>query len=986
MADCSKSSETQVLHFHSQSLPPELGWEKKNVIDQLFEDTESFDDAIALDCSFNGTPLVTFDPDIEVVDDTDCIENAWLPQQITEYEKEVVLDSEDEGNSYVKLDRRTEGNAVGSQRRQPAPPSPHLDDFKETYVGSIVGEHCGTEQVDESTDAGKIHPPMLTHDQVFAELNYIGSEEPRESSQANALDFVNHYLSLNNVDSSPGTKPRNAIRKKTSPVSRIKGCQSLAKQIKTGTAVGNDGIFEWVDNDHCGRIDFFSKRTGTALGHGGSQQRSVKGHQKFGRVESKEASCSGKKLQEKSRNLIKEVTASCYSDSRPAVGRAKEINRFEQASETNFENVSVKNSNEQSHEVQLGRDIDAYNTEENAPDTFDVGFGTQMAAEAMEALSYGLPTDICAGNVSQCPQSSRLDPSPGIEKSKIHFRSPCLQKGAFSNSEGIARMSKQRERYASSSRAHSSYQELDNELEITTRRKRVKSLAGKLNGMNSMYQNEFSARESAKPVKKRKVGEENTKECEDCGSSSIPFESILLGKECIHHGEPVTQETGRWIREGKLEGKKDGSDNLGYGMNDAVKGSTITYKRKRSSVHANAKPSGILNVGGNCTKEKPFTHQRHWITGDELEGTKDGPDGAGERMNAITKGKIITYKRKRSAKVFELTSAEGKSIKLCCNISEVSRNNKLIGQKQGSLEVSSLTGSLDFNAWSCPKGKRMPRRRPSHLNEANNPSILCIKIDRKEGHKKPYNKILPKSSLLKELIRLGIQEPKPDFTWKDLRKRRDMSHVQVLFSQHLDDDIIKQQKKITARLGISIASCSMNATHFIADKFVRTRNMFEAIAHGKPVVTHLWLESCGQASCLIDEKNYILRDAKKEKEIGFSMPASLARASQHPLLKGRRVLITPNIKPDVEMITSLIKAVHGQAVQNFQISDLKIPDDLLILSCEEDHSICVPFLDKGAAVYSSELLLNGIVIQKFEYERHQLFTNRAKRSGRPGTR
>jgi hypothetical protein len=61
--------------------------------------------------------------------------------------------------------------------------------------------------------------------------------------------------------------------------------------------------------------------------------------------------------------------------------------------------------------------------------------------------------------------------------------------------------------------------------------------------------------------------------------------------------------------------------------------------------------------------------------------------------------------------------------------------------------------------------------------------------------------------------------------------------------------------------------------------------MLEAIASGKPVVTHLWLESCGQASCFIDEKNYILRDAKKEKEFGFSMPVSLARASQHPLLK-----------------------------------------------------------------------------------------------------
>ena len=76
-----------------------------------------------------------------------------------------------------------------------------------------------------------------------------------------------------------------------------------------------------------------------------------------------------------------------------------------------------------------------------------------------------------------------------------------------------------------------------------------------------------------------------------------------------------------------------------------------------------------------------------------------------------------------------------------------------------------------------------------------------------------------------------------------------------------------------------------DATHFIADQFVRTRNMLEAIAAGKPVVTHLWLDSCGQASCFIDEKNYILRDTKKEKEFGFNMPTSLVRVCQHPLLE-----------------------------------------------------------------------------------------------------
>lgn len=88
-----------------------------------------------------------------------------------------------------------------------------------------------------------------------------------------------------------------------------------------------------------------------------------------------------------------------------------------------------------------------------------------------------------------------------------------------------------------------------------------------------------------------------------------------------------------------------------------------------------------------------------------------------------------------------------------------------------------------------------------------------------------------------------------------------------------------------ARLNISVASSSIEATHFIADKFTRTKNMLETMALGKLVVNHLWLESCGQANCFIDEENYILRDMKKEKQIGFNMPVSLAQARQKPLLK-----------------------------------------------------------------------------------------------------
>lgn len=35
----------------------------------------------------------------------------------------------------------------------------------------------------------------------------------------------------------------------------------------------------------------------------------------------------------------------------------------------------------------------------------------------------------------------------------------------------------------------------------------------------------------------------------------------------------------------------------------------------------------------------------------------------------------------------------------------------------------------------------------------------------------------------------------------------------------------------------------------------------------------------------MDDNNYVLRDAKKEREIGFSLPVSLANARKAPLLK-----------------------------------------------------------------------------------------------------
>ncbi|KAI0511790.1 hypothetical protein KFK09_012422 [Dendrobium nobile] len=245
-----------------------------------------------------------------------------------------------------------------------------------------------------------------------------------------------------------------------------------------------------------------------------------------------------------------------------------------------------------------------------------------------------------------------------------------------------------------------------------------------------------------------------------------------------------------------------------------------------------------------------------------------------------------------------------------------------------------------------------------------------------------FRKSLSGSPLSRELIRLEASYASPS-KLNDVRRRKDMACFQVCFSNHLSKDVINHQKKILKRLGIRDVSSSLEATHFVADKFVRTRNMLEAMAMGKPVVTPMWLESCGQVSSFIDEKNYILRDTRKEKEIGFSMPVSLARACQHPLLQGKRVFITRNARPNQELISSLVKVAGGQPLKRIELSmteEDNLPDNLLILTGEEDFAVCEPLLEKGAAAFSSELLLNGIVVQKLEYERHQLFLNQVKRS------
>ena len=63
-----------------------------------------------------------------------------------------------------------------------------------------------------------------------------------------------------------------------------------------------------------------------------------------------------------------------------------------------------------------------------------------------------------------------------------------------------------------------------------------------------------------------------------------------------------------------------------------------------------------------------------------------------------------------------------------------------------------------------------------------------------DGYSTPSCK---KRSLCREFYRLTANELKCTSPSKDLRQRKDFNSVRVLFSQHLDDDVIRKQKKVS---------------------------------------------------------------------------------------------------------------------------------------------------------------------------------------------
>ncbi|GER26499.1 Pax transcription activation domain interacting protein, partial [Striga asiatica] len=777
-----------------------------------------------------------------------------------------------------------------------------------------------------------------SHDSNPTNTGREANERTRFSeSEDKALGFVDHYLSVSDLGSYKDMETIQTKRLISPPSLRSKGSQCLARRVDLARNASNFMTFDWtethMDSDEYTTLE---KNEDQIFGFKGKKSKWLSS------------------FQEPDNFNLRNETLGLHSEEKLA-GNVVSADDLNTSSLNSSDIVKVGSNSGFStayDSVEFGKQFNVgpprQNTKEGdiqglTPEMLDIGLDTQIAAEAMgELILAGPPIfDPCLAH--QVSESTSSDSYPVNEKAK--------QKNVANHEDAFVgwRCKKRRSRCI----MISTVGDKDVTCSAAKRSEKQRGVVDLLPvNMNIMTENSKCEEPIGVPMKESPrihlVYKRRSKETAGQLKSDSPLKRMKMDRFHDDVGKIGIKDS--YSRVKTERSKSEENVNL-YAANS-------TLSKLNPWIYPKGKRSRPLTVSNHCS---PFSTVKN-----NAEKYPTVHDGTQKRVATL-----FVYKRKRRVSLER--EHIGSALEVAGNSSPLV-NHDASSEKQGQIPIEFDTASpakqhANFDNGKCSFVNASTVMKSVVLPSNMHPPLQVL--DGSEKSKQPLNH-LSKSPLMKELSRLGYTESLPNFMPKDSRRRRAMKTVCILFSQNLETSVLKQQKKIMARFGFLVASSCSGATHFVTDKFVRTKNMLEAIALGRHVVTHLWLEACEQAGYVVDERSYILRDGKKEKEIGFNMLVSLSRARQHPLLKGRRVLITPNVKPDVDAISGLVKAVGGQVVQsimNPRMKDKLIAEDPLVISCEEDYTTCLPFLEEEVSVYSSELLLNGIVTQKLEYRR-----------------
>ncbi|XP_056687433.1 uncharacterized protein [Spinacia oleracea] len=825
-------------------------------------------------------------------------------------------------------------------------------------------------------------------DDEYAGLSYVESQEPEDVSKA--LLFVDKYVGSNVMYSSPVANI--TVKDKSLSARSVKGGSSLIRWAALKNREEGKRIFEWDD-----RLD----------GNGHSDPSDSSGQLSF---RSKKYDQKYMRRSESVRRMIpKDIGDPIFSRKEKAEGKNdltqtkstevvyNHINAgmTEKTHEMEANEVSKMLDQQVSEEFKVMQ-LEAGAVHEELGYAFDVGIDTQMAAEAIQALSYAVPTGCIEVDADKF-QHKMLDRPLESRQKRTLAGDWSFPKKVRSASRGVVSRPEESRRLSCSNNRNSEIQafklrekrnsrnsgndkcvdrrisDISPKADVTHKRKVEGAKEVKLDGSKENLRSSVSTKQASThrvkcrrkdsgsypdaktdvkidlyDKRKRRVNDKSEISDKKKNTPNPLYEKCMNAKD-MKASEVVDDSANNSSvdrRNHQMEIALFDRDNKGgakvLSVSDPVQNlpklpctkfndarSTSTGQTKAQYAPARSTnwysrdyPRGkrtcksMLRTSGGF---RDFNHSFVRVSGEEngCHHLKGRLDLKGCCTPSYT-GSSIKKKRRSSAYISpcRLLSQKNSEQNLVRHNADEMMESGVVSEHLIESTITLQHDKLDDNIDSASTVADKKRK--------DVPTILCDKNLISEDTASPSNLIddclrhgkkKASPSLTRELVRLGFRESIPEFTSKDSRRRKTMAEIQVLLSKSLDERTLLQQKKISTRFGVSMASSPSTATHFVADKFSRTRNMLEFIAQGKPVVSHMWLESCQQAGFYIDETNYILRDIKRERELGFRLPFSLDRARKHPLLKGYRVIITPNTKPGQEMMTSLVEAVHGQVHQ-----------------------------------------------------------------------
>ncbi|XP_035528453.1 mediator of DNA damage checkpoint protein 1 [Morone saxatilis] len=197
------------------------------------------------------------------------------------------------------------------------------------------------------------------------------------------------------------------------------------------------------------------------------------------------------------------------------------------------------------------------------------------------------------------------------------------------------------------------------------------------------------------------------------------------------------------------------------------------------------------------------------------------------------------------------------------------------------------------------------------------------------------------------------------------RLRAASQAFKVLFTGVVDE----AGERVLARLGGSMANGVADMNFLVTDKVRRTVKFLCAVAKGVPIVTTHWLEKSGKAGSFLSPNAFVVKDLEQEKKFCFCLQESLRIASSQPLLQGYEIHVTKSVKPEPVQMKDIITCSGATFLAKMPSSH---KPQTVVISCEEDWSLCGPARSACLPVVTAEFILTGILQQKLDFQTHSL--------------